>query len=81
MHLEREAAVRRGDEGAPADAQRLADELPLPLAAADVLDDGVREHDVELAVGERQRERVALHVADARVALAEAIAVDGARAQ
>jgi hypothetical protein len=36
-----------------------------------VLDHGVGEDDVELAVGERQRTRVALHVADLRIARAE----------
>ena len=57
------------------------DEAALPLAAADVLDDGVREDDVELAVGERQRERVALHVPISGIALAEAARRRGARAR
>ena len=53
------------------DAERLLDEAALLLAAADVLDHGVREDDVELAVRERQVEGVALDVARARVALPE----------
>ena len=42
------------------------DERPLALAAADVLDHRVRVDDVEGAVGERERARVALDVGDAR---------------
>ena len=62
VHLDREPAIRRREEDAPADAERLRDEPPLPLASADVLDHGVREDDVERAVGERQRARVTLDV-------------------
>src|SRR5262245_26486167 len=47
VHLDRKAAVRRRDEGATTYANGLGDELPLALASSDVLDDGVREHDVE----------------------------------
>ena len=71
VHLERETAVRCRDEGLPADPERLRDELPLLLAVADVLDDGIREDDVERAVEERERERVTLNVADSRIALAK----------
>src|SRR5262249_23084951 len=55
VHLHREEPVRRGEEETPADAQRLRDELPLAVTTSDVLDHGVREDHVELAVGERQR--------------------------
>ena len=75
VHLDREPAVRRGHEDPPADAQRLADERLLTHARAHVLDDGVRVHDVERRVAERERARVALHVRDVRVALPEAGAV------
>ena len=74
VHLDREPAVRRRHEDAARDAQRLLDEAPLRLAAADVLDHGVREDDVEGAVRERQLERVALDVRDGGVALAEPLA-------
>ena len=74
VHLEREAAVRRRDECPAADAERFPHESALPVTISDVLDDGVREHDVELAVRKRKRQRVALDVADARVTLAEALA-------
>ena len=69
MHLDRKPAVRRRDERPAGDAERLLDEAALLLAPADVLDHRVREDDVELAVRERQLERVALDVADARVSL------------
>src|SRR6187455_2650024 len=71
VHLDRKAAVRRGDEDAPADPDHLGDELPLAFATADVLDDGVGEHDVERAVLERQSARVALDVRDLRISRAE----------
>ena len=55
VHLEREPPVRRRDEDAACDAAELVHEPPLPVAAAgDVLDDRVREAEVERAVGERQ---------------------------
>ena len=63
VDLDREPAVGRRQEHPSADAQRLAHERLLPLAAADVLDHGVRVDDVERAVRERQRARVALDVA------------------
>ena len=67
VHLEREPAVRRRHEHAPRDAAELVHEAPLPLAAAgDVLDDGVREAEVELAVGERQLAAVGAHGAHLR---------------
>src|SRR5262245_13719443 len=71
VHLDRKAAVRRRDEDAATDANGLGDELPLALPPSDVLDDGVREHDVERAILERQRARVALDVRHVRVARAE----------
>src|SRR6187431_938839 len=75
VHLDRKAPVRRRDEDMATDADGLGDELPLALASSDVLDDGVREHDVERAVLERQRTRVSLDVRDARIPRAEAGAV------
>ena len=55
MHLDRKETVRSGHEHPARDACELVDELPLPFAAAvDVLDDRVREPDVELDVAERQ---------------------------
>ena len=75
MHLDGEEPVRRRDDDAPADAQRLGDEPPLPLATSDVLDHRVREDDVERPVLERERAGVPLHVADAGIATAEARAV------
>ena len=51
------------------------DEPALSLAAADVLDHRVREHDVERAVLEGKVARVALDVANAGVARAKALAV------
>ena len=58
-----------------ADADRFGHEPALSLASADVLDHGVREHDVELTVPERKLARVPLHVADPGVARAEALTV------
>jgi hypothetical protein len=75
VDLDRKHAVRRGDENTPPDPQRLGDKTALPFAAADVLDDGVREDDVESAVLERERAGVALHVANARVPLTKAHAL------
>ena len=75
MELDGEPAVRRRDEHPPADAQRLGDEGALALGRADVLDDRVREDDVEGAVGKGQRARVPLDVGDVRVGGAEAGAV------
>ena len=67
--------VRRRDEHAPADAERLGDEEPLPLGVTDVLDHRVREDDVEGVVVERQRARVTLDVRDLRIPTAKAAAV------
>ena len=75
MHLDREPAVRRRDEHAATDPERLRYELALPRASTHVLDHGVREDDVERAVREGQRARVALDVGDVRVAGAETFAV------
>ena len=75
VHLDREPAVGRRQEHAAPDAERLRDEPSLALAAAHVLDHRVREDDVELAVRERQRARVTLHVLDRGVASPEARAV------
>jgi hypothetical protein len=75
VDLDREATVRCRYERAAPDPDGLGDELPLALPVADMLDDCIREHDVELAVSERELARVALHVADPRVALSEAGAV------
>jgi hypothetical protein len=65
VNLDRKAAVRRRDERAPANADGFRHHLPLAGAFADVLDHGVREDDVELAVGERERACVTLDVPDA----------------
>jgi len=75
VDLDREAAVRRRDEHAAPDPQRLGDEALLALSTADVLDHRVREHDVERTVLEGERARVALHIADFRVAGTKAGAV------
>ena len=75
MHLDGEAPIRRRDEDTAPDPDRLGHELPLALASADVLDDGVRKDDVELAVGEGQRARIALHVWNLWVTGTEAGAV------
>jgi hypothetical protein len=75
MDLDRETAVRGRDEDPAADPERLRYEPALLLSAADMLDHRVREHDVELAVGERERACVSLHVADARIAGTEALTV------
>jgi hypothetical protein len=66
------APIRRRDEDTAPDPDRLGYELPLALASADVLDDGVRKDDVERAVGERQRARIALYVRNLRVTGTEA---------
>src|SRR5262249_33503414 len=68
VHLDGKAAVGRGNEDLASDAQRLEDEPALTFSSTDVLDDGVREHDVELAVGEGQRAGVALDVANPWIA-------------
>ena len=75
VHLDRKPAVRRRDEHAATDPERLRDELALARASAHVLDHGVREDDVERAVREGQRARVALDVRDVRIAGAEPFAV------
>jgi hypothetical protein len=75
VHLDGEAPVRRGDEHAPPDPDRLRHEPTLAHGAADVLDHGVREDDVELTVRERERTGVALDVPDPRVANPEALAL------
>src|SRR3954451_4504647 len=61
MHLEREEAVRRRDKGALRDAAELVHESQLLCSAADMLDDGVREADVERLVGEREIAAVGLY--------------------
>ena len=71
VHLDGKATVRRRDERAPTDPECLYDEPTLTLTAAHVLDNGVREDDVELAVSERKRAGVSLDVADRRVASTE----------
>ena len=75
VHLDREATVGRRDEHASPYTKRLAHEAALALAAADVLDHRIREHDVELAVTERKGARVPLDVPNARVARTEPLAV------
>ena len=75
VNLERETAVGCREEHAPPDAERLRHEEPLPRAVAHVLDHGVREDDVELAVGERKRAGVSLDVADVWIAGAKRGAV------
>ena len=75
VHLDREPAVGSRDERAVPDPERLGDELPLTVAPTDVLDHRIREDDVELAVSERERAGVSLHVPDPGVASAEPGAV------
>src|SRR5439155_10462515 len=75
VYLDRESPVRRREKHPSPDTQGLGDEPALLLARADVLDHGVREHNVELAVAEREVERIPLDVADRRVADAEARSV------
>ena len=74
VRVDREPAVRRRHEDLPGDAAELGDEPPLPVpAAGDVLDDGVREAEVELAVGERQLAPVGADRRDGREGGGEAI--------
>ena len=55
MDLDRKTSIRRGDEDAPGDPAELVHEPALGVPVADVLDDSVREGDLELCVGERER--------------------------
>ncbi len=75
VNLDREAAVRGGEEHAPPDAEGLRHEEKLPRAVAHVLEHGVREDDVELSVGEGKRAGVSLDVVDVRIAGTESGAV------
>ncbi len=74
VRVEREPAVRRRHEHAPGDAAELGDELPLTFApTGDVLDDRVREAEVERAVGERQLAAVRADRGDEREGGGEAV--------
>jgi len=72
MHLDGKPSVRGRDEYAATDAHCLGYEATLPFTPTDVLDDGVREDDVELAVAEGKGARIALHIADPGIAGAKA---------
>ena len=72
VHLDREPPIGRRQEHAPADAERLRHEEPLPLDVSHVLDHRVRVDDVERLVAERERATVALDVGDIRIPEAEA---------
>jgi hypothetical protein len=62
VELDREPAVRRGEEDALAgDSQGLGDEARLLLGGPDMLEHGTRMHEIEAAVAERQAPAVGLH--------------------
>src|SRR5579863_8975623 len=72
MALQGIPVVGRGYEPALADAHDLPRELLLASVAQDVLDDGVREDEVEALVGKRERAAVEDHVTGLRIVLPRA---------
>ncbi len=74
MRVDREPAVRGGNKDAPGDPAELLDEAPLLAPPArDVLDHGVREAELERAVGEGERAPVRLHDGHPRKRRGEAV--------
>src|SRR4051794_4417826 len=62
MHVIRKQAIWRCEKHlAPTDSQALLNEGGLATTVADVLDDGVREHDVKASVLERQPASIGLN--------------------